>query len=681
MDTHGRFWPANLGCKLTDTPMSQPGSRNLESPSRPEEKLESWKEIATYLGKGVTTVRRWEREEGLPVRRQEHVKRGSVIALKSELDAWRNSRTTLPQDHSTSPTWNLRWVAAVVFGVLLGVAGFLAFSLDDGNPEVQVQMLTAYPGSEESGSWAPGGQRFAFASKGSVYVRDVASEPSREIFHGENEPVCCLRWSPDGQQIAISYFQKTLPNWEIALIDPSGRVLRRLGDGGPDVTWSPDSRALLFSHHLAPSATWAIFERDLSTDRVRQVSFPPAGSWGDIAAVLDPSGRKLLVARFARFGQGDVYVADYGTSQAVRRTFLGNWVLGVDWLAGGRGIVFGGMVGEIQGIYRLRREGSSKPELIRGTEGINRYPQAIAFNAGSTRVSFVNEAWNLDLALFDPGTGRTTPVAVTTQSEESPDISSKGRLVYSSARGGPTNLWVCEPGCETSRQITHHSESHFDHTPRWSPDGSQIAYVAKIRGKLHLLVTDPQGRASRVLSTGTGEDAPSWSSDGRFIYFHSERSGRGEIWRIPASGDGSAVQMTTGGGKEAFESSDSSELFFVRADDNAELWRLPLAAGGSKTASGEAVLVNAIRVRRRTWRPVGKSVFYWTQAGTSAQPQLYNLDLESGKSGRITGLEENSKIHSSSVNEKGQVVWSHQKAREDDIKFVDLTFRPLWKRF
>ncbi len=243
------------------------------------------------------------------------------------------------------------------------------------------------------------------------------------------------------------------------------------------------------------------------------------------------------------------------------------------------------------------------------------------------------------------------------------------------------DLWVCEPGCETSRQITHHSETHFDQTPRWSPDGSQIAYVAKIGGKLHLQVTDPQGSASRVLSTNTGEDAPSWSADSRYLYFHSERSGRGEIWRIPASGDGNPVQMTNSGAKEAFESSDGSELFFVRADDNAELWRLPLAAGGSRTASGEAVLVNAIRVRRRTWRPVGKSIYYWTQVGTSAQPQLYNLGLESGRSRRITGLEENSHIYSSSVNRKGQVVWSHQKDREDDIKFVDLTFRPFWKLF
>ncbi len=55
-------------------------------------RLDSWKEIATYLGRDVTTVQRWERQEGMPVHRHLHHKRGSVYALGSELDAWRQGR-------------------------------------------------------------------------------------------------------------------------------------------------------------------------------------------------------------------------------------------------------------------------------------------------------------------------------------------------------------------------------------------------------------------------------------------------------------------------------------------------------------------------------------------------------------------------------------------------------------
>jgi TolB-like protein/Flp pilus assembly protein TadD len=57
-----------------------------------ERQLDSWKEIALYLHRDVTTVQRWERQEGMPVHRHVHHKRGSVYALSSELDAWRRSR-------------------------------------------------------------------------------------------------------------------------------------------------------------------------------------------------------------------------------------------------------------------------------------------------------------------------------------------------------------------------------------------------------------------------------------------------------------------------------------------------------------------------------------------------------------------------------------------------------------
>ena len=54
--------------------------------------LDSWKAIALYLQRDVTTVQRWEKQEGMPVHRHLHHKRGSVYALSSELDAWRQSR-------------------------------------------------------------------------------------------------------------------------------------------------------------------------------------------------------------------------------------------------------------------------------------------------------------------------------------------------------------------------------------------------------------------------------------------------------------------------------------------------------------------------------------------------------------------------------------------------------------
>src|SRR5437763_12449674 len=53
-----------------------------------DELLNSWKEIALYLNRGVRTVQRWESELGLPVRRPRGKERSAVVAIPGELDTW-----------------------------------------------------------------------------------------------------------------------------------------------------------------------------------------------------------------------------------------------------------------------------------------------------------------------------------------------------------------------------------------------------------------------------------------------------------------------------------------------------------------------------------------------------------------------------------------------------------------
>jgi hypothetical protein len=65
-------------------------ARSMLGPDR--DRLDSWKEIAVYLGREVRTAQRWEKREGLPVYRQFHVKAGTVWAFKHEIDAWLKNR-------------------------------------------------------------------------------------------------------------------------------------------------------------------------------------------------------------------------------------------------------------------------------------------------------------------------------------------------------------------------------------------------------------------------------------------------------------------------------------------------------------------------------------------------------------------------------------------------------------
>jgi len=63
--------------------------------TRAENYLGSWKEIAAYLKREVRTVQRWEKHEGLPVRRHVHRNASTVYAYKNEINKWIQSRKAI----------------------------------------------------------------------------------------------------------------------------------------------------------------------------------------------------------------------------------------------------------------------------------------------------------------------------------------------------------------------------------------------------------------------------------------------------------------------------------------------------------------------------------------------------------------------------------------------------------
>lgn len=67
-------------------------SKLPDSSDSSKDRLDSWKEIAVYLGKDLRTARRWEKKEGLPVHRQIHDKSSTVYSFKSEVEVWRMRR-------------------------------------------------------------------------------------------------------------------------------------------------------------------------------------------------------------------------------------------------------------------------------------------------------------------------------------------------------------------------------------------------------------------------------------------------------------------------------------------------------------------------------------------------------------------------------------------------------------
>src|SRR5260370_18087513 len=66
------------------------GARSVLGPD--SDRLDSWKEIAVYLGREVRTAQRWEKREGMPIHRHVHEKASSVCAFKHEIDSCLHSR-------------------------------------------------------------------------------------------------------------------------------------------------------------------------------------------------------------------------------------------------------------------------------------------------------------------------------------------------------------------------------------------------------------------------------------------------------------------------------------------------------------------------------------------------------------------------------------------------------------
>jgi len=104
--------------------VGKPQSNPVPSEPPASERLDSWKEIAAYLKRDESTVRRWE-NEGLPVRRHIHKSKPTVYGYKSEIDVWWNdghARLEVVEKTTPGRRWRLvRWATAGLLLLALGL--------------------------------------------------------------------------------------------------------------------------------------------------------------------------------------------------------------------------------------------------------------------------------------------------------------------------------------------------------------------------------------------------------------------------------------------------------------------------------------------------------------------------------------------------------------------------------
>jgi Tol biopolymer transport system component len=301
-------------------------------PLRPEDgpdepRLDSWKEIASYLGRGIRTVQRWEREEGLPVHRLDHAKRGSVYASRRELTAWWESRRrpdSAPASTGAAVSAAPResrlervtaTAAATFWPALSSDARMVVYVSDAGkdgdSPQVWLQQVGGAAVQLTSGqrdcaepTFSGDDTRVLFTATGestqNVYEIPTLGGQPRLVRRAARN----AKYSPDGKWLAyIAIGARD----SLRVVATDGGAERTLASDLVDIacaTWSDDGRHLLVVAHPDPSVEldcWIVpleGGSSLDTGVMKQgrqqglLVVRPSPAWGGDSVFYTAAGRQ-----------------------------------------------------------------------------------------------------------------------------------------------------------------------------------------------------------------------------------------------------------------------------------------------------------------------------------------------------------------------------------------------------
>ena len=591
------------------------GSQSPHAPKAtpfPGGRLDSWKEIARYLNRDVRTVQRWEQTCSLPVHRLPtgRLKGSPVYAYKSELDAWMRQSPQPAWEEAAGPApskspglWRMRWVFGAVLALLLLTAGGVmvwrfARSKSPQAP-LRVVRLTSYTGQARQPAFSPDGRQIAFAWNGEaqdnhdIYVKFLdTGEPLRLTTHPgvDGWPA----WSPDGRTIAFSRWPRGETNSDILTVPALGgserqilqcRIPSQPAATFPLLCWTPDGKSIITGHTSDPDVPSALVLVSVETLEVRLLTRPGC------CPAITPDGRRLAFLRASPGRIPNVHVLslgpDYrpeGDPRQLTREPSG--ATDPMWTGDGREVLYISSREGVRTLWRVPWDGSGPASPI---ESVGAIGTNWAISAGGDRLAYSERQRDADIWRVGlPGGKQVDRIASSSTLDWNPEISPDGRrLLFLSERLGGQRVWVSGSDGAKPMDIAK-GGGLFAAPARWSPDGGQIAFECQNEDNADVCIAPVGGGAVRRLTRHPARDAfPSWSRDGKWIYYTSNRSGSFQIWKAPADKtDEAAVQVTRGGGYSPVESMDGKTVFFARDRHSAGIWKVSIQ-GGPENQVGE----------------------------------------------------------------------------------------------
>jgi len=171
-------------------------------------------------------------------------------------------------------------------------------------------------------------------------------------------------------------------------------------------------------------------------------------------------------------------------------------------------------------------------------------------------------------------------------SEGTPAWSPDGkRIAFSSARGGPEQVWVVAATGGPLRRVSRRITSCV--SPAWSPNGRWIAYSCTL-GFPKLMVARVGGHTDRVVNGRAGliaEEDAEWTSDSKTLLFTRSRGVHLQgVYSVSRAGRG--LRRLVSGGSEPTLSPDGRRLAFIR---DQHLWIARRDGAGARAVTGGEV--------------------------------------------------------------------------------------------